>query len=367
MSDSSIQIPKHYLQEHQQAQGYKPEVLQGILSFINPYKRQLTIAFFLMLLSSLADVAGPYLTKVALDSGIVAQDRTVLRNSLLLYLLTVLLIWGFTYLRVNIMAKAGQSTIFDIRARLFDHIQQLSMGFFSHYSAGRLISRVINDVTVLRAFITWAILASFRSLLTLFGIIIAMFLLNVRLTLLTMLVLPLIAVATYFFRKYVTAIYRRVRAGISWVNSVLAENINGVRVIQAFAREEKNYTTFRDEVNRYHLVNSLMSARLLSVFFPAINLIGTIAVALVIWIGGAAVIGEQVTAGVLVAFVLYIQDFFRPINDLSRRYDQFQSAMIAGERILELLGQPIEIQDQPDAYMLPPQPEEVVQRTFCGT
>ena len=365
MSESSIQIPEHYLKDHEDSSGFKREVFDGILSFLAPYKRELIISFILMVLGSLAAVAGPYLTKVALDEGIVAQNRIVLRNSLLLYLLTVLMLWGFTFIRINIMAKAGQSTIFDMRARLFNHIQQLSMGFFSHYSAGRLISRVINDVTVLRAFVTWAIIASFRSLLTLFGIVIAMFILNVRLTLLTMAVLPLIGVSTFFFRKYVREIYRRVRAGMSWVNSVLAENINGVRVIQAFSREERNFNFFSEKVNKYHLVNSLESIKLLSVFFPAVNLIGTIAVALVVWVGGAAVIGEQVTAGVLVAFVLYIEEFFRPINDLSRRYDQFQSAMIAGERILELLDTPVDIQDKENAYILPPISGMVEFRDVC--
>jgi len=141
---------------------------------------------------------------------------------------------------------------------------------------------------------------------------------------------------------------------MSWVNSVLAENINGVRVIQAFSRQDHNYAQFKDQVNRFHLENNLQSAKLVSAFFPTIDMIGTIAIFFVIWLGGAAVIGEQVTAGVLVAFVLYIEQFFRPIQDLSRRYDQFQSSMIAGERILELLDSPIEVQDKPGAEPIPP-------------
>jgi len=141
---------------------------------------------------------------------------------------------------------------------------------------------------------------------------------------------------------------------MSWVNSVLAENINGVRGIQAFSRQDHNYNHFKNQVNRYHLENSRQSARLVAAFFPTIDMIGTIAIFFVIWLGGAAVIGEQVTAGVLVAFVLYIEQFFRPIQDLSRRYDQFQSSMIAGERILELLDSPIEVQDQPGALPIPP-------------
>ena len=355
MSDSTIQIPEHYRQEHDKKQeGIKPEILQGVLGFIAPYKRQMIISFGLMLIGSVASVVGPYLTKIALDDGIVGQNQIILRNSLLLYLGAVLTQWAVTYVRINIMAKAGQSTIYDMRAKLFNHIQQLSMSFFSHYSAGRLVSRVINDVTVLRQFVTWAIIASARDLLTVVGIIIAMLNLNLRLSLLTLAVLPLIVISTFLFRKHIQDIYRRVRAGMSWVNSVLAENINGVRVIQAFSRQEHNYNHFKDQVNPYQLQNNLQAAKLVSIFFPTIDMIGTIAIFLVIWLGGAAVIGEQVTTGVLVAFVLYIQQFFRPIQDLSQRYDQFQSAMIAGEEILELLGTPVEIEDQPDAQPLPP-------------
>ena len=143
MAKSSITLPEHYRQEYQKPQGYKPEVLKGILGFITPYKRAMIISLVLMLVGSLASVAGPYFTKVALDDGIVNQDRVVLRNAVLLYLLTALAQWVVTYFRVNIMAKAGQSAIYDIRARLFNHIQQLSLSFFSHYSAGRLVSRVI--------------------------------------------------------------------------------------------------------------------------------------------------------------------------------------------------------------------------------
>jgi len=354
VSKSNISLPEHFRQEHEKPQGYKPEVLKGILSFISPYKNPMLISLGLMLVGSIASVAGPYFTKIALDEGIVNRNPLVLRNSILLYLLTAILQWAVTFVRVNIMAKAGQSAIYDMRARLFHHIQQLSLSFFSHFSAGRLVSRVINDVTVLRQFVTWAIIASFRDILTVFGIVIAMLSLNLRLSLLTISVLPLIVIATFVFRKHIRDIYRRVRAGMSWVNSVLAENINGVRVIQAFSRQDHNYNQFKDQVNRYHLENNLQAAKLVSAFFPTIDMIGTIAIFFVIWLGGAAVIGEQVTAGVLVAFVLYIEQFFRPIQDLSRRYDQFQSSMIAGERILELLNSPIEVQDKPGAQPIPP-------------
>ncbi|MDH5606799.1 MAG: ABC transporter ATP-binding protein, partial [Anaerolineae bacterium] len=350
---AKISPPEHFKLDEGQAKGYDPIVVEGILSFIRPYSKPFLFSLVLLIIGASAQVAGPYYVKIALDNGIAVHDYIALRTAVVLYFITALLQWGVTYARINIMAFIGQSIIFDIRARLFEHIQHLSLQFFSHYSVGRLISRVINDVGVLREFITWSILATARNLLTVVGIVIAMLALNLRLSLLTFTVLPLIAVATIIFRKHIQDVYRRVRAGISWVNSVLAENINGVRVVQAFSRQAYNYSYFRDTVNRYHLDNNLHSGRLVSIFFPSIDLIGTLAVSLVVWLGGAAVLGEKVSPGVLVAFILYIERFFQPIQDLSRRYDQFQSSMIGGERILELLNMESEIQDAPDAVELP--------------
>lgn len=350
---ATITPPDYFKLDEDEDKGYDPEVARGVIGFIRPYIKPLWISMILMTLGSAAQVAGPYFIKVALDEGIAAQNMVVLRQTAVFYLLTATAQWGVTYIRINIMAKAGQSIIYDMRSKLFNHIQELSLSFFSHYSVGRLISRVINDVSVLRMFVTWAIVATFRNFFTLVGIIIAMLSLSIKLSLYTFIVLPLIAVATLIFRNYIQHVYRRVRAGISWVNSVLAENINGVRVVQAFSRQSYNFAHFRDQVNQYHLNNNLHSAKIISVFFPIIDLIGTLAVSLVVWLGGAAVLGEELTAGVLVAFILYIERFFKPVQDLSRRYDQFQASMIGGERILELLNTSVEIEDPEDAVELP--------------
>ncbi|HEY5271157.1 MAG TPA: ABC transporter ATP-binding protein, partial [Anaerolineales bacterium] len=158
---------------------------------------------------------------------------------------------------------------------------------------------------------------------------------------------------TILFRRASRAAYRKVRAAISWVNSVLAENVNGVRVVQAFSRQKQNYEHFRDYVNRYHLGRAIATARISSVFSPSVDVLGAIATGLVVWLGGAAVLGETITAGVLVAFILYIDRFFEPIRDLSRRYDALQSTMIGWERIMGLLDTPVEVQDAPDAGELP--------------
>ena len=339
--------------------GFDPNVSRRLLSTLGPYRWRFFLAMILMLISSSAAVAGPYLVKVALDSGLSAGSLTVLRQTVLLYLLIAIIQWTSTYLRVYLMPRVGQSIIYDLRSRLFEHLQELSLSFYSHYSVGRVITRVINDVGVLREFITWALLAVARDLFALVLIVIVMLSMNVRLSLLTFTVLPIMIWATWVFKKYAREIYRQVRAAISWVNSVLAENINGVRVVQAFSREEVNYHHFRDVVNKNNLDTNLRAARIASAYPAVIDLLGGVATALVVWVGGLAVLGSQpggvdaITPGVLVAFLLYINRFFDPIRDLSRRYDSFQSTMAGGERIFALLDAPVEVQDAADAINLP--------------
>jgi ATP-binding cassette subfamily B multidrug efflux pump len=333
--------------------GYDPNLARRLLKFVKPYRLSVFLAMILMLLSSGASVAGPYLLKVALDSGLGAGSLPTLRNVVIIYLVLALIQWGATYGRVNLMVRIGQSIIYDLRERLFEHLQQLSLSFYSRYSVGRVITRVINDVGVLREFLTWAVLAIARDLFVLVGIVVAMLSMDLRLSLLTFATLPIMVVATIAFRKQARENYRRVRSAISWVNSVLAENINGVREVQAFSRQEINYHYFKDTVNKNNLDTNLVAARIAAAYPSIIDFLGSLSTALVVWLGGAAVLGAKVTPGVLVAFILYIARFFEPIRDLSRRYDSFQSTMASSERIFGLLDSQIEVEDDPQAIELP--------------
>src|SRR4030067_67854 len=290
--------------------GYDPHLTQRLLKCVHPYRLSLFLALFLMLLSSGAAVVGPYLVKVALDAGLAAGSLPTLRNAVILYLLLSIVRWGATYVRVNLMVRVGQSIIFDLRAHLFEHLQQLSLSFYSRYSVGRVITRVINDVGVLRAFLTWAVLALARDMFVLVGIIVAMLAMDLRLSLLTFAVVPVMVVVTVAFRKQARENYRRVRSAISWVNSILAENINGVRVVQAFSRQEVNYGYFKHTVNHNNLETNLRAARIAAADPYILDLLGSISTALIIWLGGAAVLGGRGAPGVLVAFVLYISRFF---------------------------------------------------------
>jgi ATP-binding cassette subfamily B protein/subfamily B ATP-binding cassette protein MsbA len=340
--------------------GYDPNVTRRLIGFAKPYRWPLFLSSILMLISSAMSVLLPIFIKQAIDAGLSGRSLPALQNAVILSLMAIGIQWVATFIRVNIMARVGQSIIFDLRTSLFEHLQKLSLSFFSHYSVGRIIVRVINDVGVLREFITWAVLAIARDLFTLIGILIAMLSMDLRLSLLTFLTIPLMVTVTLVFKKVARENYRKVRAAISWVNSVLAENINGVRVVQAFSRQEVNYTHFSNEVNQNNLDTNLRAARIASAYPSVIDFLGSLTMALIIWLGGAAVLGEGITPGVLVAFILYVDRFFEPIRDLSNRYDSFQSTMAAGERIFAMLDTPIEVQDLPSATEIPVIQGEVV-------
>jgi ATP-binding cassette subfamily B protein/subfamily B ATP-binding cassette protein MsbA len=346
---------------------YDPHIVRRLLTYLRPYRRNILAALTLMTVATAANVSGPYWIKVALDNGIAAKNYTALGQAVLFYLLASGVMWIGTFLRVRIMAVTGQSIIYDLRRQLFDHLQALSLGFFSRYAVGRLVSRMVNDVSVLREMIVWAVIAVVRDFFDLIGITLAMFALNWQLSLLSFLVLPLIAVATEIFRRRARESYRRVRSAVGWVNAVLSENIQGVRVVQSFSREDHNLRVFADEVNGNHLRVNNYAAFITSIFFPSVDFIGSLALGLVIWVGGLAVLGalggqgnhtglplRGLTAGTLVAFALYIDRFFDPIRDLSQRYNTLQATMASSERIFELLDTPVEVQDQPGAVEMPP-------------
>ncbi len=349
-------IPPPFITQSEEAydKGYDPKVARGLMQFAKPYTGQMIFALFLMIIVTIAAVSGPYFVKLAIDDGIGKKDVNALKNIVLTYLVVSCVQLVTNFYRVRIMSRVGQHVLYDVRMAMFNHLQKLSLSFYNRYSVGRVITRVVNDVGTLREFITWAVLAIVRNSLAILGTLIAMLTLDVRLSLLTFTVLPLMVWATVVFRNFARQNYRKVRAAVSWTNSVLAENVNGVRVVQAFSRQEHNHQNFKGYVNRYYLEMSLDAARVAALFTPVVDVLGAIATAVVVYVGGRFVLGRAITPGVLIAFVLYINRFFDPIRDLSRRFDTLQSTMAGGERILELLNTPVEVQDAPDAQVMKP-------------
>ena len=349
----TIRPPDYVLKsEEQYDKPFDPEVAGRLYLFIHPLRWKVLLSLAYMGVAIAANVAGPTFVKLAIDEGMEVGDRDRLLYWVGFYFLSSLAHWLFTYLRVMQMAVVGQTVIYTIRRDLFQHLQRLSIGFFNHYSVGRVITRVINDVEVVREFTTFGILALLRDIFTLLGIMIAMLGMNWRLSLVTFSVLPLMVIATIIFRNYARVYYRRVRSAISWVNSVLAENINAIRVVQAFSRQNTNYAFFSQNPNLYHFQTGLDAAKVAAIYFPVVDILGAIAISVVVTIGGQRLFGETISTGVLVAFILYIDRFFEPIRDLFKRIDSLQSTMAGGERILHLLDSKIEVQDLPDAIEL---------------
>ncbi len=338
---------------------YNAAIVRRLLAFLKPYVPQMVGAGALMLVVSACSLAGPYLVRLAIDRGIVARDMQALAVLAAAFSASRLVMWGSRYAQIQIIYRVGQRIIVHIRTLLFAHLQRLSLRFFSHHAVGRLISRLTSDVHVLQDLITWSVLGTVNDVFVLVGIVAVMFGMSARLSLLAFVVIPVLGALTAVWQKEARQRYRRVRKAIAAVNANLQENISGVRVVQAFSREERNLRAFADGINRENLEANLHANRLSALFFPAVDLVSVAATAVVIWFGGQMVIGGTLTAGELVAFVLYIDRFFDPIRDLSERYNTLQATMAAGERIFELLDTPPDIVDPPDAVEMPPMRGEV--------
>jgi ATP-binding cassette subfamily B protein/subfamily B ATP-binding cassette protein MsbA len=327
-----------------------------ILEYIKPYSRQMAAALILMALASAAAVATPNLVGAAVDviaTGTGDPDATWPRLRLLVVLLVAVTLfeWITNRTRLFIMADIGTRIVVSIRGDMFAHLQRLSLRFYDSYKVGRLMSRIMGDVSVLRDFVTWSIVGTARSLTTIIFIVITMFARNWRLAAVVVVVLPIMMVVTRLWSARARQAWREVRRRIAIINGYLNETVSGVRVIQSFTRESVNERTF-DGLNRRHLDANLDAARLSAVFFPTVDILGTLAVALVV-VYGAFATSSDLSAGDMVTFVALADRFFDPIRELSRRYNQLLGAMAASERIFELLDLEPDVRDAPGAIPLP--------------
>lgn len=331
---------------------YDSTLLWRLLRYLGPYRTRLIIAVIAMSISSIASVAGPWIIGRAIDDGIRAGSMEQLRWWTVLFLVAALVEWVSNRLRIGLMAYAGTKVVADMRSQVFRHLHRLSLNFHNNYSVGRLMSRLISDVGVLQDFVTWSITGMARSFFIFFGIVIAMFSMNWRLALVTFAVLPLMMVVTNYWRKRVRQVYRAARSRLSLINGYLNESISGIRVIKSFSREPQNYQHFND-LNKSFFNANIDSSRLTALFFPAVDFMGSLAMALVVGVGGWLMLGDALTAGTLVAFVVYVDRFFDPIRELAQRYNTFQATMAGCERIFGLLDTEPDLQDTPDAIDLP--------------
>ncbi|MGD0179580.1 MAG: ABC transporter ATP-binding protein [Terriglobales bacterium] len=335
---------------------YDSRLMKRLLTYLRPYKWQVGIALASILLKAGADVLGPYLTKVVVDRYLAPvrglhtpldhylSSKPLVGIAQIATLYVGLLLFSFLleYLQTYYMQWAGQKTMFDMRAQIFRHLQRMHIGFYDKNPVGRLVTRVTTDVDAVNEMFTSGVVSIFEDVFVLAGIIAIMLRMNWKLALITFAALPLIGIATKIFRDKVRDSYRRIRVAIARINAYLQEHVSGMVVLQLFNREERAYDKF-SEVNSVHMDAYKDAIMAHAVYYPVVEVLSAIAIASVIWFGGNDVIRNTTTLGVLVAFIQYAQRFFRPIQDLSEKYNILQSAMASSERIFKLLDTPTEI------------------------
>lgn len=331
---------------------YDSRLARRLLRYLRPYWKVAGAAILLTIGIAALALAGPYLTKVAIDRYILHSDPSGLSRIAGWFLACLIAQFGLSYVQTYLMNWMGQRIMFDLRMEIYRHLQDLEVAFFDRNPVGRLMTRITSDVDVLNELFTSGVVTIFGDLFTLAGIVIVIFSMNAKLALVTFSVIPLLFAATLVFKVKVRASYRRVRVAIARIGAFLQENITGMAVTQLFVQEQRKFDQFA-ALNEEHRAANQQSIFYYAVFYPLAELIGALAIALILWYGGSQVLSGILTLGSLVAFIQYSDRFYKPISDLSEKFNTLQGAMASSERIFALLDTPVKIQDPAQPVLLP--------------
>ncbi len=321
---------------------YDARLMKRLLKYLRPYRWKVVFAVILLLIVTALQLSGPILVQIAIDDYIAKDDIPGLARIALIYASILITAFGLAYLQFYIMQWIGQQVMYDIRMQVFKHLQRMHLKFFDKNPVGRLVTRVTNDINVLNEMFSSGVVAIFGDILALAGIVIAMLYYSWQLALITFAVLPLLILATAVFRKKAREAYRDVRVRLARINAFIQEHITGISVVQLFNQEKRVFNNFdgiNDNLKRAHF----RSVYCYAFFFPIVEIIETAAVALLIYFGGVRISGDFLTFGELVAFIQLTERFFRPLRDLSEKYNILQSSMASSERIFQLLDSEPEI------------------------
>jgi ABC-type multidrug transport system fused ATPase/permease subunit len=318
-----------------------------------PYKSRTALAITSLLAATLTALAPPYLAKIAIDEGIRGRDLDVLTLAVVLMVVAGVASLATSAAQTYFTGWTGERILADLRNRLFRHLQRLSLGFYERNRAGVIISRLTNDVDALDQLVTDGVSSLVKNSLTLVGTTVILFLLDWRLALATITVIPFLTLATRWFRSRSSRAYGQVRERLGLVTATLAEDIAGMRVVQAYTREEQNQRHFED-VNAHYREANQQTVVLNGVYFPFVDLLSSIATAIVLGYGGYLVFQGDTTPGTLFAFILYVANFFDPVQDLSQLYNTFLAAVAALDKIMDVMDEEPEVRDRPGAIALPP-------------
>jgi ABC-type multidrug transport system fused ATPase/permease subunit len=338
--------------EDRRGAAFNPRVVSRLLGYLRPYSRQMALAFASMLVVSALTLTSPYLLKLAIDQYITQGDSAGLARIALFTMAAFAGLFITTAGQQYFLSWVSQRVLANLRSDLFLHLQHLSLSYHDNHIVGVTVSRVMNDVATINELISQGVITLVGDTVVLGGIIIIMLTMSPSLALITFVVLPLMVLATIWFSRRARVAFRETRTRVARVVGDLAEGIAGVRVIQAFGQEESTQERFNlvNEANRDANINAMS---LSFIFLPTIEFLGVLSTGIVLWFGGRMVSREQVTLGVMVAFLSYVTRFFQPIQELSRMYTTMQSAMAGGEQVLRLLDTNPDVQDLPGAAELP--------------
>ena len=321
---------------------YDAVLMRRLMGYLRPYWAHALTALLAIVLYSVLRLAQPYLMKVAIDTYIASGDLAGMNRIALLFLAILVASFALEYVQTYLLQLIGQRIMFDLRREIYGHLQRLDVAFYDRNPVGRLMTRVTTDVDALNDLFTAGVVSIFGDVFTLLGIMVVLLTMDWRLALVAFSVLPLIVVITQWFRRNVRESYRAVRGWIAKINGFLQEHITGMATVQLFRREARSFAAF-DDINRAHRDVNVASIFYYAVFYPAIEVVGALATALIIWWGGGWVLAGTLTLGSLVAFIQYSQRFFRPISDMSEKFNMLQSAMASSERIFTLLDTPVTV------------------------
>lgn len=339
-------------EEGEKGSFYNPRVIARMFDFLRPYWKKMTAATLLMLIETGLTLLTPLLLKSAIDDHITTGNLTGLDRVALLIAASFLGLFAVTAGGRYLLGWVGQRVLADLRGRLFRHLQRLSKSYHDTHIVGVTVSRLINDVAEINELLSQGLITLIGDVLVLVGILVVMFTLDLRLALLTFSVLPLMVFVTIWFSRHARQAFRETRSKVAAVVGDLAEDIAAIRVIQAFAQERETQKRF-DQVNEANRDAYIRALSLSFVFLPTVEFLGVLATAIVMLVGGIAVTGGSVTIGVLVVFLSYVSRFFQPIQEMSRLFTTWQSAMAAGEQVTRLLDMPPSVDDRPGAVELP--------------
>lgn len=342
-------------EEEALGKAYDARLMKRLLRYVRPYRLPVAAAVLLLVLASALELVGPWLTKVALDEAIPRGEGRLLGLLAVIYVLSLLVSFALQYADELLTTWLGQRVMYDLRTELFGHLQRLDLRYFDRNPVGRVLTRVTSDVEVLNELFSAGVVRVFGDLFTLVFIVGAMLVMDWKLALVTFSVLPLVALVAFLFRWKVREAYRDIRVRLARLNAFLHERFTGIRVVQLFNREAADARRFR-ELDRDYLLAHLRSITYYALFFPLIELLTAVALALIVWYGGLSILDGTVTLGVVAAFLQYARRFFRPIQDLSEKYNLLQGAMAASERIFKLLDTQPRIRDPEAPLHLPARP-----------